>query len=142
MFGIGSWEFVLIVVLALLLFGPDKLPQFARTLGRFMRDFKRYQDLMESTIRAEVFANDPNLRKDPFKTGKEFRERVAGGGFSKAEEPEAAESEESSEETAGEQPESTDEPSDEVGVTSSPETADSDAAGVTPGAEGEGEQEA
>lgn len=81
MFGIGGWEFILIAVLALLLFGPDKLPQFARTLGRFMRDFKRYQDLMESTIRAEVFASDTEAKKDVFATGKEFRERVAGGGF-------------------------------------------------------------
>lgn len=85
MFGIGGWEFVLIAVLALLLFGPDKLPQFARTLGRFMRDIKKYQDLMESTVRGEILAADPDVqKKDPFKTGKEFRERVAGGSFTKA----------------------------------------------------------
>ena len=85
MFGIGGWEFMVIAVLALLLFGPDKLPQFARTLGRFMRDIKRYQDLMESTVRGEILAADPTLKKqDPFETGKAFRERVAGGGFTKA----------------------------------------------------------
>lgn len=85
MFGIGGWEFVFIAVLALLLFGPDKLPQFARTLGRFMRDIKKYQDLMESTVRGEILAADPDLqKKDAFQTGKEFRERVAGGGFAKA----------------------------------------------------------
>ncbi|MDZ4179534.1 MAG: twin-arginine translocase TatA/TatE family subunit [Coriobacteriia bacterium] len=101
MFGIGGWEFMLIAVLALLLFGPDKLPQFARTIGRFMRDFKRYQDLMESTIRGEIFAADPSLQKDQFKTGKEFREKVAGGGFSKPEpKAEAPESEEVSESAA------------------------------------------
>lgn len=83
MFGIGGWEFIVIAVLALLLFGPDKLPQFARTIGRFMRDFKRYQDLMESTIRGEIFASDPGSQADPFDKGKEFREKVAGGGFSK-----------------------------------------------------------
>lgn len=63
MFGIGGWEFVFIAVLALLLFGPDKLPQFARTLGRFMRDIKRYQALMESTVRGEILAADPDLQK-------------------------------------------------------------------------------
>jgi sec-independent protein translocase protein TatB len=47
LFGIGSWEFMIIAVLALLLFGPDKLPDFARTIGRFMRDFRRYQSMME-----------------------------------------------------------------------------------------------
>lgn len=136
MFGIGSWEFVLIVVLALLLFGPDKLPQFARTLGRFMRDFKRYQNLMESTIRAEVFANDPAAKKDPFKTGKEFRERVAGGGFAKTEEPESAEPAEEPAPVADE----TSEPSAEP-VSSETPAGDTDAV-KTSGAEGEGEQEA
>lgn len=60
MFGIGGWEFMIIAVLALMLFGPDKLPQFARTIGRLMRDFKRYQDIMESTLRAEIYATDPD----------------------------------------------------------------------------------
>jgi len=83
LFGIGSWEFVVIVVLALLLFGPDKLPDFARTIGRFMRDFRRYQAMMESTIKAEVFAADPKLQKDPFKTGKDFAEKVGSGGFAR-----------------------------------------------------------
>lgn len=84
MFGIGGWEFILIAVLALLLFGPDKLPQFARTLGRFMHDIKKYQTLIESTVRGEILAADPSLqKKDQFETGKAFRERVAGGGFAK-----------------------------------------------------------
>jgi len=83
LFGIGGWEFILIAGLALLLFGPDKLPQFARTLGRLMRDFKKYQALMESTIRGEILAADPTLQKDPFETGKEFREKVGSGQFSR-----------------------------------------------------------
>lgn len=96
MFGIGGWEFILIAGLALLLFGPDKLPQVARTLGRLMRDFRRYQALMESTIRGEILAAEPGLQKDPFETGKEFREKVGSGQFSRPSskpeqpEPEAA----------------------------------------------------
>lgn len=81
LFGIGSWEFIVIAALALLLFGPDKLPEFARTAGRFMRDFKRYQAMMESTIRAEMYTADPKVQKDPFKTGKEFAEKVGQGSF-------------------------------------------------------------
>jgi TatA/E family protein of Tat protein translocase len=81
LFGIGSWEFLLIAVLALLLFGPDKLPEFARTIGRLIRDFKRYQDLMESTIRAEIYSTESKDKPDPFKKGKEFRERVESGEF-------------------------------------------------------------
>lgn len=58
MFGIGSTEFVLIALFVLLIFGPDKLPQLARTIGRFTKDFKRYQDMMETTIRAEMYNLD------------------------------------------------------------------------------------
>ncbi len=102
MFGIGSWEFMIIVVLALLLFGPDKIPDFARTIGRFMRDFRRYQSMMESTIRAEVFTADPKLQKDPFKKGKEFGEKVGSGGFTRPG-PTAAKAESASGETPGAQ---------------------------------------
>lgn len=115
MFGIGGWEFVLIVILALLLFGPDKLPQFARTVGRFMREFKRYQDLMEATIRAEMFNADPSLRKDAFEAAKEARKRTgAGGGFTEAEPPaeEATPSGEEAEEPSGETPETSETPED------------------------------
>lgn len=78
MFGIGGWEFLIVAVLALLLFGPDKLPEFARTIGRFTRDFKRYKDLMESTLRAEIYTAEVTP-PDPFKKGKEFREKVESG---------------------------------------------------------------
>ena len=58
MFGIGGIEFAAIVVLALLLLGPDKIPQVARTIGRFMREFKKYQAMMESTFRAEMLLSE------------------------------------------------------------------------------------
>ena len=78
MFGIGGWEFFIVAALALLLFGPDKLPEFARTIGRLTRDFKRYKDLMESTLRAEIYTAE-TTKSDPFKKGKEFREKVESG---------------------------------------------------------------
>ncbi len=58
MFGIGGIEFAAIVVLALLLLGPDKIPQVARTIGRFTREFKKYQAMMESTFRAEMLLSE------------------------------------------------------------------------------------
>ncbi|MDF1543021.1 MAG: twin-arginine translocase TatA/TatE family subunit [Anaerosomatales bacterium] len=57
MFGIGGTELFIIVVFVLLIFGPDKLPQFGRTIGQMMREFKRAQETMESVIRAEVYAD-------------------------------------------------------------------------------------
>jgi TatA/E family protein of Tat protein translocase len=53
-FTLGGTELLLIGVLALLLFGPDKIPQIARTVGRFMREFNKYKDIMESTFRSEM----------------------------------------------------------------------------------------
>lgn len=58
MFGISGTELFFIVAFVLLIFGPDKLPGFARTIGRFMREFKRTQELMEAQIRAEMLGGD------------------------------------------------------------------------------------
>lgn len=41
MFGIGPGELLIILVLALIIFGPSKLPDLARTLGRTVREFKK-----------------------------------------------------------------------------------------------------
>jgi TatA/E family protein of Tat protein translocase len=57
-FSLGGSELLLIAVAALLLFGPDKIPQMARALGRFMREFNKYRDIMESTVRAEIYRSD------------------------------------------------------------------------------------
>jgi TatA/E family protein of Tat protein translocase len=53
-FTLGGQEILIIVVIALLLFGPDKIPQLARTIGRFTKEFNKYKDIMESTIRMEI----------------------------------------------------------------------------------------
>ena len=41
MFGIGFWEFVLIIVLVLLVLGPEKIGPIMRTLGKAMREIQR-----------------------------------------------------------------------------------------------------
>lgn len=99
MFGIGGTEFLVIAVVGLLLFGPDKLPQFARTLGRFMRDFKRYQAMMEAAIRSEM--NAVEGAADPFKKGKEFREQVQAEQAARASEKTGEEPDEQSVEPPG-----------------------------------------
>lgn len=44
MFGLGMQELILILVVALVIIGPKKLPDIARALGRAMREFRRATD--------------------------------------------------------------------------------------------------
>ncbi|MDY4041181.1 MAG: twin-arginine translocase TatA/TatE family subunit [Collinsella sp.] len=53
-FGIGSTELVIILVFGFLLFGPDKLPQMGRTIGRALRQFRETQEKMTSMVQSEV----------------------------------------------------------------------------------------
>jgi len=39
-FGIGIWEIAILLLVALLIFGPKRLPEMGRSLGRGMREFK------------------------------------------------------------------------------------------------------
>lgn len=64
MFGISGFELLLIAVFVLVIFGPDKLPELARTFGKAMRTFKNAQEEMERVIKAEVYApNRPLTEK-------------------------------------------------------------------------------
>lgn len=62
MFGISGTELILIVAFALLIFGPDKLPELGRTIGKVMNEFKRAQESMEAMIRAEMSGQDAEGR--------------------------------------------------------------------------------
>ena len=41
LFGLGPWEVALILIIALIVFGPSKLPQLARSMGEALREFKK-----------------------------------------------------------------------------------------------------
>lgn len=47
-------EFLVILVVALLAFGPDRLPDFARQAGRMVRQVRRFADNARDDIRAEL----------------------------------------------------------------------------------------
>jgi TatA/E family protein of Tat protein translocase len=60
MFDIGLQEMLIIGVIALLVFGPSKLPELGRMFGRAMREFRRASDEFRSTVETNLHINDPD----------------------------------------------------------------------------------
>jgi sec-independent protein translocase protein TatB len=68
MFGIGIPEFMVILVVALFVFGPDKLPEFARQAGRMVRQVRALTRQTRDDLRAELgpdYANFELTDLDP-----------------------------------------------------------------------------
>lgn len=61
MFGIGGFELFLILLFGFLIFGPDKLPQLAKTIGMAVQKFRSAQDEMNKVVKTEIY--DPSSDK-------------------------------------------------------------------------------
>ena len=61
MFGIGSTEFLVILLVALLVLGPKSLSKISRTVGKYMGEFRRVSTDFQRTLNAEVAEEE---RKD------------------------------------------------------------------------------
>jgi len=70
---LGLPEILIIFLLALLLFGPRKLPEIGRTVGKFMHEFRRASDELKTTIEREVNLEAGDLRPDLVK----FKQQIA-----------------------------------------------------------------
>ena len=69
-FGIGEGELAIIVVFGFLLFGPDKLPQMGRTIGRAIRQFRETQEKMTAVVQSEIIAPVSEAASAPVKPKK------------------------------------------------------------------------
>jgi TatA/E family protein of Tat protein translocase len=65
-FGIGAPELIFILILALLIFGPKRLPQLSRTLGRGMAEFRRASTELQRAIHTEIEEPPPRERRTPW----------------------------------------------------------------------------
>ena len=68
MFGsIGFTELIAIFAIALLIFGPKKLPEVGRSLGKALREFRRTSDEIKQKLEEEIQADDFKEIKNDFK---------------------------------------------------------------------------
>ena len=64
MFGpIGVWEMVIILVIALIVFGPRKLPELGRSLGKSLGEFKRASNELRNTLDEEIRVDERRAPK-------------------------------------------------------------------------------
>lgn len=62
MFGIGGGELIFIIFIALMLFGSDKIPDIARTLGKTMAQLKNATNDIKSEIQRSAEDNDITIK--------------------------------------------------------------------------------
>jgi sec-independent protein translocase protein TatB len=65
MFNIGAGEMVFILIAALLVLGPTRLPELARGIGKFLREFRRQTDEVRNVVVREFYAMDEEVQRAP-----------------------------------------------------------------------------
>lgn len=78
MFGIGGFELFLILLFGFLIFGPDKLPQLAKTIGMAVQKFRSAQDEMNKVVKTEIYdpASDKPVKNPLDAIDKDNKQKV------------------------------------------------------------------
>ena len=78
MFGIGFQELIVIFVIALLVFGPKRLPELARSLGRALSEFRRASTELRDHLESEV-KPEPPARVEPARPAQPLADAPSAG---------------------------------------------------------------
>ena len=65
MFGLGATELIIILVVALLIFGPGKLPEIGGALGKGIRDFRKSFEGKDSNSDPRITESEKNDQTEP-----------------------------------------------------------------------------
>ncbi len=65
MFGLGFGEILIILVLALILLGPQRLPDVAKQLGKGLREFKKATDDLKQQFESELYSEETRAAPRP-----------------------------------------------------------------------------
>ncbi len=65
MFGVGTTEIAIILLIALLVLGPKEIPKIARTLGRGLREIERAKDELKESIEFDIEEDNKKEVKEP-----------------------------------------------------------------------------
>lgn len=115
MFGIGMPELILILVIALIVIGPKKLPDLAKSMGRAMREFKKATNEFKDSLQIEEDLTDVKKTFDGL--GKDIKDSVGSAETAAFKRPEASQTAEDKTEdqtAAGEKDASGDSPDDKI----------------------------
>ncbi len=63
MFGIGTTEILIILVVALVVIGPESLPKIAKTVGKTLGEFRRISTDLQRTLNSEIALEEHEQRK-------------------------------------------------------------------------------
>jgi sec-independent protein translocase protein TatB len=75
-FGVGLPEFLVIFVVAIVVFGPDRLPEFARQAGRFVRQVRHFTQAARDDLRNELGPEFADLELSDLDPRKAVRKHI------------------------------------------------------------------